>query len=159
MTLLASTQVFHKKITEFLIFVKFDVFVDVRIILAYCRSPGTPLKNKRTYLFFSFHRNYSFFFIKFHHFGNNFFFEKKTIIIQFYFFSIVVYLVSSFINQTSHKALSVFEECAFEHILRAKVWLYHIENVFRQFFQLIFCLLSICCSVCNRTKKFNTDKS
>ena len=46
MTLLASTRVFHKKkVNEFLIFVIFDVlFVDVRLILANCRSQGLLLE-------------------------------------------------------------------------------------------------------------------
>ena len=46
MTLLASTQVFHKKINEFLIFVIFDVlYVDVRHILDKCRPQGLLLED------------------------------------------------------------------------------------------------------------------
>ena len=53
MTLLASTQVFHKN--EFLIFVIFDVlFVDVRHILDNCRSQGFPLEEwTNTFKFFN----------------------------------------------------------------------------------------------------------
>ena len=46
MNLLASTRVFNKKkVNYFLIFVIFDVlFVDVRPVLANCRSRGLPLE-------------------------------------------------------------------------------------------------------------------
>ena len=43
-----------------------------------------------------------------------------------------VYLLPSFVNEMAHNTLPVFDEGAIEHILRAKVWLYGFESVFRQ---------------------------
>ena len=47
------------------------------------------------------------------------FFQEK--LFNFVFFSFLVYLLPGFIIERSHDTLSVFEEGAFEHILRAKV--------------------------------------
>ena len=55
LTLLASTQVFHKKVNKFLIFVIIDVlFVDLRLILDNCRSQELHLEEWTNLLIFSF---------------------------------------------------------------------------------------------------------
>ena len=41
-----------------------------------------------------------------------------------------VCLLPSFINERSHKTLSVFKECVIQLILKTRVWLYGIEIVF-----------------------------
>ena len=86
----------------------------------------------------------------FHFFGFFFFEKKKQLLINFGFFLFCL-LASWFHKERSHNKLSVFEEGAIEHILRAKVWLYGIKSFFWQNLT-DFCLLSICCSYCNRIK-------
>ena len=55
--------------------------------------------------------------------------DKYYLVLIFFFF---VYLLPDFINERSHNTLSVFEEGAIKHILRAKVWHYGFESVFWQ---------------------------
>ena len=43
-----------------------------------------------------------------------------------------VYLLPILINERPYTTLSVSEECAIKHILRAKIWLYGFDSVFWQ---------------------------
>ena len=62
-----------------------------------------------------------------------FFFEKKLkCYLPLHLFSIFDYLLPSFINEMSHKTLSMVAESAIEHILTAIVWIYGFESVFSQ---------------------------
>ena len=83
-----------------------------------------------------------------------------------HFFFHFIYLLPTFIKERFYNTLSVLAEGSIKHILMAIVWLYGFESVFclilKVFklkssflikkFYLIFCLLSICCSFCNRIK-------
>ena len=57
------------------------------------------------------------------------FFRKKQVLLNFAFF-LFVDLLPNFNNESSHNLLSVFNECAMEPILWAKVWLYGFKSVF-----------------------------
>ena len=114
---------------------------------------GFVWRSKGTYLIF-----FHFVINGFNDFGIFFFEKRNKTFTQFFIFFFFNYLLHSRINERSHTTLSVYEEGAIEHILRAKIWLYDFKSFFWQalieFLFVVYFLFFL-----QQQKKMKTDKS